>query len=128
MPKNFKGLQMYRQSIDGGASFMTVNVNALNADADTALTSLMCGIVTEYKLALGDGGTALTSTPKTFNKKVLIVGKDKGLQGRLSTMVTLPHIKASRAFNDYSADIIGKFFASSNSAEKADYVKLKFDR
>ena len=42
MPKNFKGLQMYRQSIDGGASFMTVNVNALNADADTALTSLMC--------------------------------------------------------------------------------------
>ncbi|OCR98861.1 hypothetical protein A9K75_09580 [Campylobacter fetus subsp. testudinum] len=116
---------MLKQTIDG----VTKSINANGSSADVgALIGILVGEITEYDLKF-QGGTEMPTMPSLLNKKVLIVGsKATASQGRLSSMVTLPHVKTSKTFNEISVDIKNKFNANYESAIKADYVTLKFDK
>lgn len=116
---------MLKQNIKG----VVRNVNANGSEEDvTALIKLMAGEITEYELK-ASGGSELRELPETLNKKVYIVGsKATSTNGRISTMISIPHVNPSRVFHLISADIINKFNADYETAVKADYVNLKFDK
>ncbi|KAB0610917.1 hypothetical protein [Campylobacter hyointestinalis] len=115
---------MLKQKVKG----VTININANGSEEDiTALLGLMVGEITQFDLK-GQGGTR-ADLPQELNKKVFIVGaKSTENSGRLSTMITLPHVKASKMSNEIAADIKNKFNANYETAIKADYVNLKFDK
>lgn len=115
---------MLRQTIKG---LKTLNVSAIGAtDGDTtALIGIMAGKVEKFK-NVGEGGTAVAAIPNPLNKKSIVVGK-KDATGRLSTMFSVPHIKASKTFKDLLADIKGKFDCDYVLTTKCEYAKLKFD-
>ncbi|HDX6330713.1 hypothetical protein [Campylobacter fetus] len=116
---------MLKQNINGVVK--SINANGSAADV-TALLGLMVGEITEYELK-AEGGTEMLTIPSTLNNKVFIVGsKATSTQGRLSSMVTLQHVKPAKTFNEISADIKGKFNADYTTAIKCDYVTLKFDK
>lgn len=115
---------MLKQTIKG---LKTLNVSAIGAtDGDTtALLGLMAGKVEKYK-NVGEGGTAVAAIPNPLNKKSIVVGK-KDVAGRLSTMFSVPHVKAAKSFKDLSADVVGKFDCDYVLTTKCEYAKLKFD-
>ncbi|ANE35645.1 hypothetical protein CIG11343_0584 [Campylobacter iguaniorum] len=116
---------MLKQNINGVIT--TVQANGSEADIQ-ALIGIMAGEITEYELK-GQGGTEVAQLPNPVNKKVIILGK-KATQttGRLSTQISIPHVKPAKTFNEISADIRSKFTANYDVADKADYVSLKFDK
>ena len=115
---------MLRQTIKG---LKTLNVSAIGAtDGDTtALIGLMAGKVEKFK-NVGEGGTAVAAIPSPLNKKSIVVGK-KDATGRLSTIFSVPHVKAAKTFKDLSADVVGKFDCDYVLTTKCEYAKLKFD-
>ena len=114
---------MLRQTIDG---LYAKSLTFSNGSDEDALLPLLAGKVESYSV-FGDGGTALTSTPDPLNRKNVIVGA-KTATGRISTMVTIPHVKQSYMFQNFLSDFTGKLDANYDTAVKCDYVTLKFDR
>lgn len=102
---------------------LTISAEATEADL-TDLKGLLAGEIESFENK-GQGGTTAV-LPETLNKKVFIVGA-KSAEGRISTQVTIPHVKESRHYTEVSTDIIGKFFANYEVATKSDYAKLRFD-
>lgn len=114
---------MLKQTIKG---LQTLNVSVTGSDADlTSLVGVLAGKVEQYK-SVGNGGVAIAAIPSPLNRKVLIVG-DKDPTGRLSTMVTIPHVKAASTFSNLLTDIVGVFDSGYDSSIKCEYAKLKFD-
>ena len=115
---------MLKQTING---LRSLNVSAVGSTAGdtTALIGLMAGKVEKFK-NVGEGGTAIAAVPATLNKKSVVVGK-KDATGRLSTIFTVPHVKAAKTFKDLSADVVGKFDCDYVITTKCEYAKLKFD-
>ncbi|CUU90543.1 Uncharacterised protein [Campylobacter hyointestinalis subsp. hyointestinalis] len=115
---------MLKQKFKG----LTTNINANGGEDDiNALIGLMVGEVTQFELK-GQGGSN-ADLPQELNKKVFIVGaKSTSSSGRISTMITLPHVKVAKMSNEIAADIKNKFNANYETAIKADYVNLKFDK
>jgi len=115
---------MLKQTIKG---LRPLNVSAIGAtDGDiTALIGIMAGKVEKFK-NIGEGGNAIAAIPSPLNRKSIVVGV-KDATGRLSTMFTVPHVKAAKTFKDLLADIVGKFDCDYVLPTKCEYAKLKFD-
>lgn len=115
---------MLKQTIKNIRSLTVSAVGATDGDT-TALLGLMAGKVDKYK-KVGEGGTAIAAIPSPLNKKIIIVG-DKDPSGRMSTIMTIPHVKPASKLPELTADILGKFDSDYVGTIKCDYVKLKFD-
>ena len=61
------------------------------------------------------------------NKKSLIVSS-KNATGRVSTMMTIPHVKLASRINEMTADIKGKFDCGYDDNTKCDSVRLRFNQ
>ena len=75
---------------------------------------------------LAQGGTELNAIPASFNRQIYVIGK-KNADGRSSCMITIPHVKAGKSYNDLLPLVKGKFTAGFESALKVDYVIMKYD-
>ena len=115
---------MLKQTIKNIRSLTVSAVGATDGDT-TALIGLMAGKVDKYK-EVGNGGAAIPAIPNPLNKKIIIVG-DKDPSGRMSTIMTIPHVKPASKLPELTADILGKFDSDYVGTIKCDYVKLKFD-
>lgn len=115
---------MLKQTIQGLRPLTVSAIGATDGDT-TALIGLMAGKVEKFK-NVGEGGTAVAAIPSPLNKKSIVVGK-KDATGRLSTIFSVPHVKASKTFKDLSADVVGQFDCDYVLTTKCEYAKLKFD-
>ncbi|WP_169779664.1 hypothetical protein [Campylobacter curvus] len=115
---------MFKQTIKG-LNTHSVSVNGSDADLNK-LAAIFAGKVEKYKL-VGSGGTKMNALPDPINKKVFVVGSTNAT-GRLSTMMTIPHVKVASEYPDLVADIKGKFDCSYEDTTKCDYVTLKYDK
>ncbi|WP_072595455.1 hypothetical protein, partial [Campylobacter concisus] len=88
---------MLRQTIDG---LYAKSLTFSSGSDEDALLPLLAGKVESYSV-FGDGGTALASTPDPLNRKNVIVGV-KTATGRISTMVTVPHVKTKLYVSKFS--------------------------
>lgn len=114
---------MLRQQIDGLYSKSLV----FSADShESALLLLLAGKVETYS-SFVEGGIAVSVTPNPLNRKSVIVGA-KTPTGRISTMITIPHVKQSYMYQNFVADFKNHLNASFDDTTKCDYVTLKFDR
>ena len=114
---------MLRQQIDG--LFSKSLVFSAGSD-ESALLPLLAGKIETYS-SYHEGGTAVTTTPNPLNRKSIIVGA-KTPTGRISTMITIPHVKQSYMYQDFVADFKNNLNASFDDTTKCDYVTLKFDK
>lgn len=114
---------MLRQQIDG--LYSKSLVFSTGSD-ESALIPLLAGKIETYS-SFQEGGTAVTATPDPLNRKSVIVGA-KTPTGRVSTMITIPHVKQSYMYQNFVADFKNNFNASFDDNTKCDYVTLKFDR
>lgn len=114
---------MLKQKIKG-LNTLTVAVTGSNSDIEK-LIPLLAGEVTKYK-SVGSGGSVLAIIPNPLNKKVFVVGSQSP-NGRISGMLTIPHVKTSSEYPELVADIKGKFDSAFNSDIKCEYAKLRFD-
>ena len=112
---------MLKQTIKGLRSLTVTAIGATDGDT-TALIGLMAGKVEKIK----NVGVAVAAIPSPLNKKSIVVGK-KDAVGRLSTIFSVPHVKAAKTFKDLSADVVGKFDCDYVLTTKCEYAKLKFD-
>nr|DAI10150.1 MAG TPA: hypothetical protein [Caudoviricetes sp.] len=115
--------KMLRQQIDG--LYSKSLVFSTGSD-ESALIPLLAGKVETYS-SFFEGGTAVSVTPNPLNRKSVIVGA-KTPTGRVSTMITIPHVKQSYMYQNFVADFKNNLNASFDDTTKCDYVTLKFDR
>ena len=119
-----KGLiTMIKQTIKGLYA-KTIDIKASKAD-ELALSELCAGKVEVYETK-AQGGTELNAIPASFNRQIYVIGK-KNADGRSSCMITIPHVKAGKSYNDLLPLVKGKFTAGYESALKVDYVIMKYD-
>lgn len=105
-----------------GKTVKYLDIQASSADL-TELNSILEGEITTFDLK-SSGGSA-TVTPATLNRKKFSCG-DKDTH--VSCSFTVPHVKATAFTPDLEAVVIGAFDASFDSAVKADYMNLLYDR
>lgn len=114
---------MLKQTIDG---LYSKNLTFSAGSDEEALVPLLAGKLEEFAIH-GEGGTAVSVTPNPLNRKSVIVGA-KTPTGRVSTMITIPHVKQSYMYQNFVADFKNNLNASFDDNTKCDYVTLKFDR
>jgi len=110
-------MALLRQYING-ARVHTLNVIAGADDLD-ALKSLMEGKVEEWETK-ATGGTS-TAMPAVLNRFKFRIGKVKGFSSRESCAFTLHHLDPAKNDDDVRNVVVGKFYASWNTADKAEY-------
>jgi len=110
-------MPLLRQYVNG-VRIHSLSVQA-SADDLNSLKSLMIGKVEEWDTK-ATGGTK-TQMPDVLRKYRFRIGKDKGANGRESCAITIHHLAPGKDSNDVSNFIIGKFNASWNVDENAEY-------
>jgi len=106
---------MLKQTID---DLYSKNLTFSAGSDEEALIPLLAGKLEKFAIH-SEGGTA--------NRKSVIVGA-KTPTGRVSTMITIPHVKQSYMYQNFVADFKNTLNASFDDTTKCDYVTLKFDR
>ena len=113
-------MALLRQIVNGNR-IHSLSVNA-NADDLNALKSLMVGKIEEWETK-ATGGTA-TAMPDVLNKRRYRIGRDKGAGDRESCAITIHHLASGKTDDDVKSAVIGKFNASWNVDENAEYCNL----
>ena len=112
-------MALLRQIVNG-VKVHTLNVRG-SADDLNALKGLMVGKIEEWE-SKATGGTA-TDMPETLNKYRFRIGKDLGFGDKKSSAITIHHLDPNKDENDVRNAVIGKFNASWNVDDKAEYCE-----
>lgn len=105
-----------------GKTVIFSEIEASNADI-TELQTLLEGEVSTFDKK-SEGGS-VSPYPATLNRKRFSCG-DRTT--KISCSFTVPHAKATAYTPDFEAVVVGAFDASYDSAVKADYSNLLYDR
>ncbi|WNY98828.1 hypothetical protein SUSP_001246 [Sulfurospirillum sp. 'SP'] len=114
---------MIKQKING-KTVNTVMADGSVADI-TALSSILEGELTIWDKKF-EGG--VSANPSPLNAKKFSVGKKYLGAGASSASVQIPHIKASKSFNDIRVAVIGQFDEGWESSVKCEYSNLFYDK
>ena len=117
-------MALLRQYVNG-VRIHSLSVQA-SADDLNALKSLMLGKVEEWETK-ATGGTA-TQMPENLNKARYRIGKYKGGGDRESCAITIHHLDPAKSDDDVRNLVIGKFNASWNVDENAEYCDPIFKK
>lgn len=113
----------YIKQVILGKTVKVVDVVATAGDL-TALTDLMDGEIQTFDVK-SSGGVALATTPSVLNQKRFSCGdRDQNL----SCSFKVPHAKATAGKSDFKAVVVGFFDANYETASKATYMNLLYDR
>jgi hypothetical protein len=117
-------MPLLRQYING----QRVHSLSVQASADdlNALKSLLEGKVEEWETK-ATGGTAIPM-PDALNKMRFRIGKNVGGGDRKSCAITLHHVDPAKSDEDVRSAVIGKFNASWNVDENAEYCDPIYNR
>jgi len=110
-------MALLRQYING-QRVQTLSVQA-SADDLNALKGLMEGKIEEWETK-ATGGTS-TAMPDDLNKMRFRIGKLGEAGSRESCAITLHHVDPAKDEDDVRNVVIGKFQASWNVSDKAEY-------
>ena len=110
-------MALLRQYINGNR-VQTLNVQASADDLD-ALKGLLEGKIEEWESKATGGSKA--DLPEDLNTMKFRIGKVEGMSSRESCAFTIHHVDPAKSDDDVRNVVIGKFNASWNVDDNAEY-------